>query len=60
MHTMLLLLGIMYEMVVQDQSHVRLMEEDNQKCHCEELNEQQLHVFEEDCLMDSLPRRSRS
>jgi hypothetical protein len=27
MHTMLLFLGIMYEMVVQDQSHLRLMEE---------------------------------
>jgi Plant transposon protein len=65
MRTMLLFLGIMHEMIVQEQFNVRLLEEDTRKRRLEELNEQLQLVFDEDRLIrrdadgEPVPRKKR-
>jgi hypothetical protein len=51
MQSMLLLLGLLYEIILQEQSHVRRVEEENRKRRREELNEHLLLVFEADRLI---------
>jgi hypothetical protein len=65
MQSMLLLLGLLYEIILQEQSHVRRVEEENRKRRREELNEHLLLVFEADRSIrrgvdgEPIPRKKR-
>jgi hypothetical protein len=65
MRSMLLLLGIMHEIIVQEQAHARRVEEEDRKRRYEELKVQLLLVFEADRLIrrdadgEPIPRKKR-